>query len=47
MLYKMELIFFFIYLEEINWECTQIGIIDNLMLTALYIKVNKIFDFSD
>jgi len=40
MLNEMELIFLSIYLEKINWHF-GIGLEENIMLTALYIKVIK------
>ncbi len=40
MLNEMELIFFSIYLEKINWLCGIITLTDNITLVALYIKVN-------
>ena len=39
----MEIIFFSIYLENINWENIQLELEENLMLTALYVKVNLSF----
>ena len=44
MLNEMELIFFSLYLEFINWKCVIIDLQDNLMLTALYVKVSVIID---
>lgn len=36
---EIEIVFFSIYLEKINWLTGLIGLQDNLMLTALYVKV--------
>jgi hypothetical protein len=39
MMNEMEIIFFSIYLEKVNWQSGSIRLFDNLMLTALYVKV--------
>ena len=37
---EMEIMFFNIYIEKVNWNTEIIDVSDNLILLGLYVKVN-------
>jgi hypothetical protein len=39
LLNEMEIMFFNIYIEKVNWKTDSIEVFDNLILLGLYVKV--------
>jgi hypothetical protein len=42
LLNEMELVYFSIYLDKLGWESQGFNLEDNLLLTALAVKVHKL-----
>ena len=43
---EMEIMFFNIYIEKVNWNNDMISVFDNLILLGLYVKVKFLISFN-